>query len=270
MRLDLGLNLGVYNSSINWTPAELPNLALWLDAADASTITLNGSTVSQWNDKSGNGRNATQATAANQPTYTASGLNGKPVFTFDGINDYLTHNLFPTNLTAINLFIVAKWTTTGTTTATIQALIDNNHSGIPLLRGFAMQDRPDLVNHPVTFAHIPIATSGAIDTETTGNNTWRIINGLAISGGDDFLRINGNQRGFLANGGFFNLQTTFNIGAWFNGSIYSRFYGGQIAEIVLTDNNLNTEILEGYLAHKWELTANLPVSHPFKTLPPTL
>jgi hypothetical protein len=32
-----------------WTPASLgASLALWLDAEDASTITLNGSTVSQW------------------------------------------------------------------------------------------------------------------------------------------------------------------------------------------------------------------------------
>lgn len=53
-----------------WTPTVLGSaLSLWLDAADASTITLNGSTVSQWNDKSGNGRHATQATAANQPAW---------------------------------------------------------------------------------------------------------------------------------------------------------------------------------------------------------
>ncbi|MFM6254192.1 MAG: hypothetical protein ACKPEQ_34470, partial [Dolichospermum sp.] len=66
------------------TPAQI-STDLWLDAADSSTITLNGSTVSQWNDKSGNGRNAIQATATNQPAYTANGLNGKPVLTFDGI-----------------------------------------------------------------------------------------------------------------------------------------------------------------------------------------
>ncbi|MFM6272695.1 MAG: hypothetical protein ACKPFA_40420, partial [Dolichospermum sp.] len=70
------------------TPAQI-STDLWLDAADSSTITLNGSTVSQWNDKSGNGRNAIQATATNQPAYTANGLNGKPVLTFDGINDFL-------------------------------------------------------------------------------------------------------------------------------------------------------------------------------------
>ena len=48
-----------------WTPANI-NTALWLDGADASTITLNGSTVSQWNDKSGNGRHVSQATASQQ------------------------------------------------------------------------------------------------------------------------------------------------------------------------------------------------------------
>lgn len=51
-----------------WTPAQLTT-SVWLDAADASTITLNGSTVSQWNDKSGNARNAVQATTAYQPLY---------------------------------------------------------------------------------------------------------------------------------------------------------------------------------------------------------
>jgi len=67
-----------------WTPAQLTGLALWLDADDASNITLNGSNVSQWDDKSGNGRNVSQATAAFQPTYLATGFNGKPTLQTDG------------------------------------------------------------------------------------------------------------------------------------------------------------------------------------------
>lgn len=51
-----------------WTPANITT-ALWLDANDSSTITLNGSTVSQWSDKSGNARHATQGVGANQPLY---------------------------------------------------------------------------------------------------------------------------------------------------------------------------------------------------------
>jgi hypothetical protein len=81
------------NGEEPWTPADLgASLALWLDADDASTITLNGSNVAQWSDKSGNDRHATQATAANQPTYTASAYAGKPAFTFDGVNDNLEVN----------------------------------------------------------------------------------------------------------------------------------------------------------------------------------
>lgn len=51
-----------------WTPAQL-STALWLDAADANTLTVSNLQVSQWNDKSGNGRNAVQATSASQPSY---------------------------------------------------------------------------------------------------------------------------------------------------------------------------------------------------------
>lgn len=73
-----------------WTPAQIPT-ALWLDAADSSTITLNGSTVSQWSDKSGNGNNAVQATSASQPSYSTSALsNNRPAIVFDGINDWMT------------------------------------------------------------------------------------------------------------------------------------------------------------------------------------
>jgi len=70
-----------------WTPSQLTT-ALWLDADDASTITLNGSTVSQWNDKSGNRCDVSQSTASNQPTYSAAGFNNKPTLVTDG-TDFL-------------------------------------------------------------------------------------------------------------------------------------------------------------------------------------
>lgn len=60
-------------------PKTITGLALWFDASKSSSITLNGSNVSSWADLSGNGRNATQATAANQPSYSTAALNGKNV-----------------------------------------------------------------------------------------------------------------------------------------------------------------------------------------------
>jgi len=73
-----------------FNPKTVTGLYAWYDASDASTITLNGSSVSQWSDKSGNGRNLVQATALNQPEYVSNGLNGKAVIAPDGVDDSLS------------------------------------------------------------------------------------------------------------------------------------------------------------------------------------
>jgi hypothetical protein len=53
--------------------------------------------VTTWYDQSGNGINATQTTAANQPQIVSSGsvinTNSKPSLQFDGVNDFFDHTL---------------------------------------------------------------------------------------------------------------------------------------------------------------------------------
>jgi hypothetical protein len=47
---------------------------------------------------------------------------------------------------------------------------------------------------------------------------------------------------------------------------------GAIGEIIVTASvlsTLNRQKTEGYLAHKWGLTASLPADHPYKTVGPT-
>jgi len=70
-----------------FNPRSIPGLKLWLNAANTASLTFNGSTVSQVNDLSGNGFHATQTTANNQPTYQATGFNGRPTLYFDA-NDW--------------------------------------------------------------------------------------------------------------------------------------------------------------------------------------
>lgn len=72
----------------SFNPQGISGLKLWLDATDATTITLNGSSVSEWRDKSGNAFHFSQATANNQPSYTGT-INGKAAIAFDGTNDGL-------------------------------------------------------------------------------------------------------------------------------------------------------------------------------------
>jgi fibronectin-binding autotransporter adhesin len=52
---------------------------LWLDATDASTMTLNGSQVSEWRDKTGLAEKVVQGNPGQQPTLTPGGINGLPV-----------------------------------------------------------------------------------------------------------------------------------------------------------------------------------------------
>lgn len=59
---------------------------LWLDADDPATITSSGGYVSEWSDKSGNGRNAVQATSANQPQTGIATRNGRNVISFTAAN----------------------------------------------------------------------------------------------------------------------------------------------------------------------------------------
>ena len=67
-----------------FNPKSISGLAAWYDASVASSITLNGSTVSQWADLSDNGRHQVQGSAVLQPTYNATGLNSKGTLTTTG------------------------------------------------------------------------------------------------------------------------------------------------------------------------------------------
>lgn len=71
----------VPRASGGFDPRRIANLTGWWDASDSSTITLNGTTISQWRDKSGSARHLEQGDAANQPTFTASGIGGRPAAT---------------------------------------------------------------------------------------------------------------------------------------------------------------------------------------------
>ena len=100
-----------------FNPKSISGLKLWLDVANTSSLTFNGSTVSQVNDLSGNGFHAAQSTANNQPTYQATGTNGKPTLFFDStdlllssatIADYFRN---PTTGPEFTLIAVSFWPT---------------------------------------------------------------------------------------------------------------------------------------------------------------
>lgn len=67
-----------------WNPAALPNLVLWFDGQDISTITATSNRVSAWQSKGAYTGAANQSTGAQQPLYEPTGLNDRSCIYFDG------------------------------------------------------------------------------------------------------------------------------------------------------------------------------------------
>lgn len=81
----------------------------WWDASDASTITLSGGAITDWNDKSGNGWHLTQATASQRPTIDAASINGLDAALWpSGDNDDFLQTAAGTFTTA-EFYYVAKF-----------------------------------------------------------------------------------------------------------------------------------------------------------------
>ena len=225
-----------------WTPAVLGSaLAMWLDASDSSTITLNGSTVSQWSDKSGRGNNASQGTASSQPTYTATGwVNNRPALLFDGSNDSFavsTSGTLGINTSAgyflgavVNpLVITPQFVLSGATVERFETQV-NSGAGLSYVRTI-YGGSPFADAGTATIARL-IAESQYDGTSTTsfwtGNAGTSVVDALGTT------------------------NTAMSIG--FRPSPNSLFFNGHMAEIVLTNRALTTaerRQLEGYLAWKW-------------------
>ena len=92
-----------------YSPSNEAGNILWLDSSDSNTITEVLGAVSQWDDKSGQGNHAVQATGAEQPTTNATTQNGKNVLDFDGTDDRIV-STFGSTLTQPNtVFITGKY-----------------------------------------------------------------------------------------------------------------------------------------------------------------
>ncbi len=240
-----------------WRPTEITT-ALWLDAEDTSTITLNGATVSQWADKSGSGRNATQATAANQPAYNAALLGGKPALTFDGVNDLMS--IASRFLDSTNRIIIAV------------AKENSGGFGGIITSKLAATDTAVAIdiNNSRTYEYFYGSTTGFLASGSGAN--WSIVAGQSDT----------NIHTISMNGSVVNSNTlavsptntasTTEIGPYRVGEL-SNIGAFDLSELVVTTTNTQTadrQKLEGYLAWKWGLQANLPVGHPYKNTPPTV
>ena len=134
-------------------------LVQWLDAANyTSGIT--------WPDNfAGN-----NATLFNAPSKDA--IDGGGCIVFNGTTQYARYNT-PAELTALSSFTIetwVKWNTVGSTSSTIQTILDNSWPG-----SFILQDRPDLGGR-LSFEYTQL--SGATNLTTSskvGDGNWHHV-----------------------------------------------------------------------------------------------
>jgi hypothetical protein len=248
---------GVFTS---WTPSAITTKS-WYDASDTSTITASSGVVSQVNDKSGNNFHLEVLTAGKTgPKTGTQTLNSLNVLTWDTVGQVLENDAFSHNQESNALYF----------SVIFKCVIDNSQDFIiagtestlagdrMAIRRITSLDRFQILGGSGGGSNIAI-TSPA-NTAPENKDTLVVAR---FNSANSYIRIDGllSAWGNIGTNSFSSL----NIGA--NEAELSTI-NGYIAEIVFFTNSYFQLQIEGYLAHKWGLTNNLPSVHPYKSAPP--
>ncbi len=231
-----------------FAPTQVPGCSLWLDGADSSTVIYTGASVTQWNDKSGNSRNATLFNS-NSPTYSSNGMN------FTGIQ------ALSTSLTASSTtesgFVICKFTNFSANSTLLGSI--NGQGGRQFRVGsnaIIETIKQDIVGVLYTGATLSSNTTYLLEYVNNGTTLTHFSNASTYASGSSIAYTAGLTTGI---GG--RLQA---------GGGLQEALTGVINEIVVFSIEVSTtqrQLVEGYLAWKWGLTGNLPSNHPYKNTP---
>ena len=235
------------------------SMALWLDASDDRTITESGGAVSQCDDKSGNGLDLYQGVGARQPTTGVETIGGLNALGFNATDDELLYNTTTSLLTQgsnVHVFFVADVPATGASFA--ELIKHTSATGFMITRQGSSDVLYLRVDSDTTFNSAISSSAGYFDgaphvfyANILSNNTRSIWKDGVVDVSQSW---SGNT-----------FATTAKIDDFGKCS-------DEMGELIVINGSLtdeNRQKIEGYLAHKWGLEANLPVSHPYYTNPPT-
>lgn len=249
-----------------WTPAAL-RPGMWFDASDISTITISTG-VSEWRDRSGNGRTFTQTTASKQPAYNETGFNGRPTLIFDGANSLLSGGASSA---------MTQFATTGSWAVFYagQATSTYRNANAYLANGFwgdtgaylsgGVMNSPDVL---FTFSYD--GTVDVVEAAYTFDTPAVIENSL--DGTNIRTRVNGGTAAALASGATLSASSALQIGGQYNAAAGApRVLNGRISEMLFMRSYLQSyerQLVEGYLGWKWGIP--LAADHPFTNRPPLI
>ncbi|MGC6503196.1 MAG: hypothetical protein ACON47_10760, partial [Flavobacteriaceae bacterium] len=271
-----------------WKPSDWGSLRAWIDFSNAANYTLSGSKITQVIDRSGTFGTISIA-SDNQPTITTDSSLGQKVASFDGVKNYIDGGAYKDVVAGgshISIGIFKAITVThrrqslwsyeapsgsGKRDYAISAGNDSDFLGEIDLD--ALSSNRISNKDKIDFN----SASTVLGSGSSYRGSWRIFNASFDWQGSKriFARVDGRQAAYESvysneiNNGQLWLRLMRNRG--------NQWLKGQLAEFITFEknpgitgtDNYNVEVIEGYLAHKWNLEGNLPTSHPFKTQAPT-
>ena len=169
-----------------FNPKSISGLALWLDAGDSTTITLNGSNVSEWRDKSGAGAPAAaQATAASQPAFSAAAINGRAAIDFATTKSLVFASSTASfnylhNSTGGTVFVVIRPGDSSDPNAYGPFLCNHNDATANTGIGLFYDDRASVTRNNALIATVNRGVSGAQAAALIPNNFFATANAYCV------------------------------------------------------------------------------------------
>lgn len=278
--MPLGIHRHIITVGGNWDPSDSVTTSFHIDAADTSSYSLSGSNVSSITDKAGN----FSITVNGTPTRVSSALNSLNVWDFSGSSeDFTTSD--EQNVTdgsgnhwAIGVFLAD---TVDDTQDSFYSFENNTVSSgskrdyaVSAGNSSAFNGELDLDGLSSNRISSTIGNLQAFDSAVTldafhivgtiFNSTGNQIS-TRVDGADAFTPVNDYDRSINQKQDVRIMRNRAN--ERLDGRVAEFFVVGALPGTGGTDIT-EFQKAEGYLAHKWGLTGNLPSDHPFKNVSP--
>jgi hypothetical protein len=253
-----------------WTPANLAVQPLiWYDVQNSSSITHSSGAVSQITNLGSGSYNAVQATSLLQPVYSATGFDGSlPSIEFGASGEtYLSvGNLSGESYTSIEAFTIE-----------IRALdppVTDPTSGA-LLSNFGTEPN----NWPDSLPWVDSNVSHAFGS-TERKSGWNPSSSIAAARIHNFRSASGAWSHWMDDVVEYTTATNTvgkssdaQLGSWNQLVGGSPFYWvGKMGEVIIlgyTPTTPEREKIIGYLGWRWDMVANIPIGHTYKSAAPT-
>lgn len=252
-----------YVSKALWDPSYI-STDVWLDASNEDNFTLQDTNrVFAWNDLSGNNHHATVVDATDRPTLTSNPAavyfenSGGPV-------QYMTLGdiLKTSNTVGLTLLMVVR----NTNPTSITRLIAKREGGTSE-NSWAITPNS---SHIARFLyHTTQSNSGG----TSDSNRYYIVQTRYTPNGTSSIAQIG-VNGIRTNVSFSSTNPTPSstpvtlARETVNTTLAATMYLSELIAVTSALPTSEIEIIEGYLAHKWDLEDNLPANHPYRNEAP--